>query len=288
MTDASSTAPATGRRARGGADARRAARTSTAIKQAGFIRREIKTYEPFSEEQLELIERNAETVLQETGIDIYEDEEVVAMWKAAGADAKVSSNDPRRFRLRTTMEIFWDFLGTARELDPKLARLQRPTPAAAELRYRGILEMTRKDASSPELPNYDKVNVAGQPWRDLTGFYTRFGDVRELVAKVDDRYVIMNAGDEIAFRFPAPASPPSGWKRDFIWECDGWTRDGDLNTRFGATVLPLPAHGVKEERLPTRLEDDPVFRRFPADWRDYHTRFVTSDVFARGLRAFKR
>ncbi|MFO0966383.1 MAG: CRTAC1 family protein [Gemmataceae bacterium] len=205
--------------------------------------------------------------------------------EAGGARPRIA---PRRFRLRTTMEIFWDFLGTARELDPKLARLQRPTPAAAELRYRGILEMTRKDASSPELPNYDKVNVAGQPWRDLTGFYTRFGDVRELVAKVDDRYVIMNAGDEIAFRFPAPASPPSGWKRDFIWECDGWTRDGDLNTRFGATVLPLPAHGVKEERLPTRLEDDPVFRRFPADWRDYHTRFVTSDVFARGLRAFKR
>ncbi len=113
MTDASSTAPATGRRARGGADARRAARTSTAIKQAGFIRREIKTYEPFSEEQLELIERNAETVLQETGIDIYEDEEVVAMWKAAGADAKVSSNDPRRFRLRFPKGLVRSLIKTA-------------------------------------------------------------------------------------------------------------------------------------------------------------------------------
>src|SRR5262249_11472592 len=38
---------------------------------------------------------------------------------------------PRRFRLRTNMEIYWDFLGTAIELDPALAKVQRPTPASA-------------------------------------------------------------------------------------------------------------------------------------------------------------
>jgi hypothetical protein len=182
------------------------------------------------------------------------------------------------------MEIYWDFLGYATELDPKLARLHRPAPLAAELRYRGMLEMTQKNASSPEVPNYDKVIRGRQEWRDLTGFYTRLGDVRELLAKVDDRYVIMNAGDEIALRFPVPEGPAVGWKRDFIWECDGWTRDGDLNTRFGNSVLPLPAHGKNDSRPPGRLEDDPVFRRFPLDWRTYHTRFLSSDEFARGLR----
>jgi hypothetical protein len=195
----------------------------------------------------------------------------------------------RRFRLRTNLEIYWDFLGYARGLDPKLARLHRPTPRAAELRYRGILETTQKDPSSPEIPHYDKVMRGGQPWRDLTGYYTRFGDVRELLAKVDDRYVIMNAGDEIALRFPVPEGPPPGWKRDFLWECDGWTRDGDLNTRHGSTVLPLPAHGMKtDDRPPGRLEDDPVYRRFPPDWQRFHTRYVTPDEFARGLRNFRR
>ena len=111
MTD--QTAAPTGRRARGGADARRAARTSTEVKQAGFIRRQIKTYEPFSDEQLELIEHNAEIVLQETGIDIYEDEEVVEMWKAAGADAKVSATDPRRFRLRFPKGLVRSLIKTA-------------------------------------------------------------------------------------------------------------------------------------------------------------------------------
>src|SRR5450432_3010397 len=62
-----------------------------------------------------------------------------------GIDGKSVS---RRFRLRTNMEIYWDFLGYATELDAKLARLHRPTPLAAELRYRGILEMTKKNASS--------------------------------------------------------------------------------------------------------------------------------------------
>src|SRR5262249_61560432 len=50
---------------------------------------------------------------------------------------------------------------------------------------------------------------------------------------------------------------------------------GALNTRFGNTVLPLPAHGVRtDDRPPTRLQDDPVYRRFPQDWQRYHTRYV--------------
>jgi hypothetical protein len=90
-------------------------------------------------------------------------------------------------------------------------------------------------------------------------------------------------------RFPVPGGPPAGWRRDFLWECDGWTRDGNPNTRFGTTVLPLPAHGRPEsDRRPGRLEDDPVYRRFPQDWVNYHTRHVTADEFARGLRTFAR
>jgi trimethylamine---corrinoid protein Co-methyltransferase len=111
MTDVTSDTPATaGRRGR---DARRAARTSTAVKQAGFIRRNVKAYEPFSDEQLEIIERNAETVLQETGLDIYEDEEVVQIWKDAGADVRQSATDPRRFRLRFPRGLVRSLIKTA-------------------------------------------------------------------------------------------------------------------------------------------------------------------------------
>jgi trimethylamine---corrinoid protein Co-methyltransferase len=113
MTDADTTIAPTGRRARGGADARRAARTNTAVKHAGYIRRNIKLYEPYSDDQLELIERNADTVLQETGIDFYEDEEAVQMWKDAGADVKASASDPRRFRVRFPRGLVRSLIKTA-------------------------------------------------------------------------------------------------------------------------------------------------------------------------------
>jgi tetratricopeptide (TPR) repeat protein len=196
---------------------------------------------------------------------------------------------PRRFRLRTNMEVFWDQLAWARGLDAGLARQQRLSPYRAELRYLGFLETTQADSSSPELPHYDKLVGKTQRWRDLIGYYTRFGDVRELLAAIDDRYVIMNAGDEIAMRFRVPTGPPKGWKRDFVWVCDGWAKDGDLNTRFSKTVIPLPAHDLKTyDTPPGRLEDDPVHRRFPQDWQKYHTRYVAPDVFNQGLRSFRR
>ena len=76
------------RRSRGGAEARRAARSHGPVRQQGFIRRNIPLYEPFTNEQLELIEHNAELVLEEIGIDFRDDAEAISMWKDAGADIK--------------------------------------------------------------------------------------------------------------------------------------------------------------------------------------------------------
>ncbi len=190
----------------------------------------------------------------------------------------------RRFRLRTNMEIYWDCLEYAEGARPDSGRQIDSQPASAELRHRGISRITRADESSPELPDYDNLESTSQGWRDLIGYCTRYGDVRELLEKIDDRYVIMNAGDEIALRFAAPDDPPTGWKRDFVWVSDGWEKDGNLNTRFSKTVLPLPYHGMTAyDAPPGRLEDDPVYRRFPNDWKKYHTRYVTPVVFERGL-----
>ena len=136
------------------------------------------------------------------------------------------------------------------------------------------------------IPN--EYKEAGQMWRDLVGFHTRFGDVRELLEKIDDRYAILNAGDEIALKFKAPSDPPAGWKRDFVWVSDGWEKDGDFNTRLAKTVLPLPYHGMPGYEVGTgRLEDDPVYRKHRKDWDVYHTRYVTPAGFERGLRPRK-
>jgi hypothetical protein len=192
---------------------------------------------------------------------------------------------PRRLRLRTNLEIFWDAIWWARGVAGAQLKTERLAPQMAELRYRGYSTITQANDSSPELPDYNRLEGTTQRWRDLIGYYTRFGDVRELLAAVDDRYVIMNSGDELVFRFTERSAPPAGWVRDFVIIGDGWIKDGDYNSTHSKTVLPLPAHDIHDyTKVASRLEDDPVYRRHPEDWQQYHTRYVTPEGFQNALR----
>jgi len=193
--------------------------------------------------------------------------------------------DARRLRLRTNLEVYWDALVVAEEVEAP-TRAVRLDARSADLRYRGYSETRSPRGEEPETPLYERLANTAPRWRDLTGYYTRFGSVNALLAGVDDRYVIMNAGDELQIRFEAPPDVVPGWTRDFVLIGDGWEKDGDFNTEFSDTVLPLPSHDVPAygQAGVTRLEDDPVFRRHRADWEEYHTRFVTPDAFGRGLR----
>jgi hypothetical protein len=111
--------------------------------------------------------------------------------------------------------------------------------------------------------------------------------VRELLEKIDDRMVITSAGDELRLKFAALPAPPAGWTRDYVMVGDGWIKDGDLNSTFSKTVLPLPYHGLKDYNTsPGRLEDDPAYKRHPQDWQTFHTRYVTPEFFLKALRGF--
>jgi Tfp pilus assembly protein PilF len=192
---------------------------------------------------------------------------------------------PRRLRLRTNLEIYWDSLEWARGLPDVSPNITRLNAASADLHYRGYSVIEQPNESSPEVPNYNQFAGSKQRWRDLIGYYTRFGDVRELLANIDDRYVIMNAGDEMTFRFAVPAAPPAGWVRDYVIVGDGWIKDGDYNSTFSKTVVPLPYHAKSQyTTAPARLEDEWVYRQHPEDWQSYHTRYVTADIFQNGLR----
>lgn len=191
---------------------------------------------------------------------------------------------PRRLRLRTNMEIYWDALAWAPALPKTELKSQRLHPHTAALRYRGFSVVQAADRSSPEIPEYHLAGTAPR-WRDLIGYYTRFGDVRELLQVVDDRYVIMNAGDELVLRFVAPPPPGPGWQRDYVLIGDGWVKDGDYNTTFSKTILPLPAHAQPQYTTPPgRLQDDPVYRRHAQDWQRFHTRYVSPQRFHQALR----
>ncbi|GGH56088.1 trimethylamine methyltransferase [Frigidibacter albus] len=78
-----------GRRARGGGGAaRRAERSAVHFETARFIERNIPNLEILNEEALEIIERNAETVLAEIGVNFVENPGALELWRAAGADVQ--------------------------------------------------------------------------------------------------------------------------------------------------------------------------------------------------------
>ena len=116
----------------------------------------------------------------------------------------------RTIRLRTNLEIYWDAIGVAAARPGTALKRRVVAPETAELRYRGFSQTSKERRSEPELPNYNVVAGTGQQWIDLVGYYTRFGDVRELLSRVEDRYVIMNAGDENPPPLPGAVTAPIG------------------------------------------------------------------------------
>ncbi len=72
----------------GGRTARREARSRTTLVHLPQIMRRFPVTEVMSEEGLEIIEANAETILEEVGIEFHDDEEALALWQDAGADVQ--------------------------------------------------------------------------------------------------------------------------------------------------------------------------------------------------------
>ncbi len=80
--------PARGRRRAGGREAKRAARTASRAQRVPYITRSILPYEVLGEEGLQQIEANADTILEEIGIEFRDDAEALSMWRDAGADVE--------------------------------------------------------------------------------------------------------------------------------------------------------------------------------------------------------
>jgi len=154
-------------------------------------------------------------------------------------------------------------LGQTASLPVPPVRVHVLAPTWAELRPRGFSKLSRTPEGY-ETFDYQTV-LASAPWEQHRGFYTRFGEVGELLDAADDRYVVLGTGDEVAIRFEAPLPPPPpGWRRDFLIYLHGWLKDTDLNTAYGDRVEPLPFHGMSSYPYPPpeRYPDDDAHREF--------------------------
>jgi hypothetical protein len=151
----------------------------------------------------------------------------------------------REVRIATSMRIYWDRVQVARRRTPSDVAVTRLEPRSAELRWRGFSAEVTPDGREPYAYNYEEVSSTSL-WKELPGRYTREGDVRELLTRTDDMFVIARPGDAIALAFGAAPLPPlrDGWRRTFLLYADGFSKEMDLNSSSPDQLAPLPFHGM--------------------------------------------
>jgi Tfp pilus assembly protein PilF len=230
---------------------------------------------------IQMINRKGEweTVIDNLGFPNGKDKTVIA-----DLSGKFLSDDTR-IRIRTNMQIYWDqiFFSLNNPVVPVFS--YEMEPISADLHYRGFSAEYRKGGRyGPHWFDYSNVSKNAK-WRDLKGYYTRYGNVLPLINEADNKYVITNAGDEISIDFMAGTLPglKEGWKRDFVIYNVGWVKDGDLNTAFGNTVEPLPFHGMT--RYPySNDEAYPSDKEHKKYLMEYNTREITGEPYINALK----
>ena len=183
------------------------------------------------------------------------------------------------------MEIYWDQIFFAQDNSQKKLSMTILDPIEADLHYRGFSESYKKGGRyGPHWFDYESVDTSIK-WRDLTGNYTRYGDVLPLLTQSDNAYIISNSGDETTIKFNAIKLPKleKGWKRNFLIHSVGWVKDGDLNTAHGNTVLPLPYHGMSSYP-PSEKDIYPNTSELQKYHAEYNTRTISNDGYRNGIK----
>jgi hypothetical protein len=163
-----------------------------------------------------------------------------------------------------------DYLAVDTSPDKEVATGTLPL-VYANLHFRGYSNLQ----GSPGMPDYfDSRPDAPEAYSKPTGNFTRFGDVRPLLANIDDEFVIMHHGDEISVDFQYFPAPP-GVERDFMMYSWGYYKGKQYLT--GGTVEPLPFHGMSTYPYPGN-ENYPLDDEHVAYLRQYNTREYESEA----------
>ncbi|MFB3787453.1 MAG: FG-GAP-like repeat-containing protein [bacterium] len=148
----------------------------------------------------------------------------------------------RTVRIVSTLLVHWDriWVDPSPILDGFAVR--HYPYVSADLRYGGYARCYDLAQDGPHWFDYNTLTTNAR-WDYHRGFFTRFGDVTPLLTAFDDRYVIMQHGDEAAVRFQAPPSETPGDVTYFL-HAVGWVKDLDYSTAYSQQVEPLPFRGM--------------------------------------------
>lgn len=147
------------------------------------------------------------------------------------------------WRLESNLRVYWDRLRLGRILgNAEKEKVQGVTvrwldPEKAVLDRVGFA----KEIPAGPLVAYDGNSQDFPPTSKWNGPFTRLGDVKELVAGVDDRLVVCGPGEAVDLSYALPEEPPApGMTRTLLVRVHGWCKDTSPTTLTGARVEPLP------------------------------------------------
>ena len=157
-----------------------------------------------------------------------------------------------QLRLSTNLEIYWDRILVILAERCESVRITNLPLLRAEVREPGFAQ---RQTFTQRRPHYNYQRRAPL-WdtRHATGFYTSFGDARELVNQIDDAVAVFGPGEEVQLTFEAPLTATDFPIRRFVLESNGWCKDMDLYTKASDTVGPLPTRDSTDASSQTHRE----------------------------------
>ncbi len=158
--------------------------------------------------------------------------------------------DAEKIRVVTNLEMYWDriLIDAAPPPVATAARVHALDTSSTRLRLHGFSRLLRPPGEFPMPDRFDYHQRSYRSlWDPLAGRYTRYGQVDELIGKVDGKMAVFSSGDELSLRFDGSQLPPvaPGQKRDFLIYLNGYVKDGDKYTAHAGTVEPMPFQGMR-------------------------------------------
>jgi len=150
----------------------------------------------------------------------------------------------KRIRIVTNLKIYWDEIRIDQTPETQEVRVNEVPLASAELAFLGYPQEIRLKPASDTTYSYSRRSKTG-PYARAAGNYTRYGDVKTLLTKVDDKFTVFSSGEGVKLEFDPARLPalPRGWVRDYFFYADGFEKDMDFYAAHAFTVEPLPHHG---------------------------------------------
>lgn len=153
--------------------------------------------------------------------------------------------DRWRLRLSSNLAVYLDQAFVARDVSEGRLEVTEVHPSAAELRYLGFPREYSPDGAHPLLYDYEARDTTSD-FKALSGLYSAYGDVLDLVSRRDDRFAIYGRGEEVALSFPVAAFPEAEASVTWLLRAKGYCKDMCPLTSHPTTLAPLPFESMTE------------------------------------------